>query len=176
MKFLFGIAALLLATPALGSDPPKYMGSRADQAVFENNRLRCWKRAYPYLEKNPSRYSRLYASCIDRAFEGRGGTWAVLAYGFIRSRDYYTLVWNSKSLLQATRRAVQSCQKSGRVRCVLRYFTRNGCIALARGAYGTGDAEHGFGSARTVRDTRRIALRNCAIRSCKIVWLKCPGK
>ena len=159
---------------AIASEPKRFMGDSTAQRIFDSGSQNCWKRAYNksnYYE-NVRVYNMEYAGCIDRLmsdYDKRSRAfYAVIVYSY-EPDEHHTLAWNDKTLTSAMLRAQESCEDHGNRNCIIRHFTRNGCISFA-----TGDYDHGFGSASTESQARRIALDHCADdSSCMIKLTRC---
>ena len=171
---LFCVTLALLIWTSISNlthaDPDPYMGTASDQRLFESVRMRCWETAYEKSEhlSVTSLYNFVYARCITDAFSGRGGRYHALLYSG-EDRSYYAIAWSRPTLVGAVADAFIACrERFGRI-CVLRHFSRNGCLA-----YALGDYDHGFGSAETRREAERIALEHCAdSQSCKLEISQC---
>lgn len=176
MKHLALVVALLWVHAATAQEPMRYMGGTADQAMHDSVKDRCRESAIEETEdlhyfEQARKSGIMFAECMDRAFEGRGGRYSAIAYGKVDDglNDAYSLAWGASTLRSAAEAAINGCESEGGRDCHLRHYARNGCIAYARGP----NLGQGVGSAEAKVQAERIAIDHCDFDGCEIVWSRC---
>ena len=164
------IAALLLLVSS-GSLAAPFMGSANARDIYESIKWDCYDRARPYLA-SPAKHNAVYAHCIDDAFsdhDAGDARYSAVVYGYQPDGSaVYGFSWTDSTLAIAVRNAYETCRERNAEGCILRYFVRNGCLALA-----VGHVRQGFGFGADRSDAERNALLKCTEESCVIVQSHC---
>ena len=172
------LAVFVVSANAQAADRDWYMGSAEAQRIVDRERHGCYERAWhDYTSRDRTYYyGATYMDCLYEvlapidAREG-GALYGVLVSGYDDVDTYYGWSWNYPNPQGAYDRAYKECEIRGPQNCFLKHVVRNGCIALAKGAW-----EDGSGSAATPSQAHDAGLWACPDQTtCEVTRIECSN-